>query len=274
MKPIPILTFPEHGDVAPVRPEFLWVHPSKLLVDESYQRTLSGNSTRLIRRIVKGWDWRRFKPPVVTASGYGETFAVIDGQHTACAAAALNIEIPVMLVATDGIADQALSFVSHNTERTAVTPLQIHHARVAAGDEEALDVEAVCKRAGVTILRMPTSSYQVGDTMALASVQQLIRRYGVMKARQALEILVRAKMAPLTATMIKALGEVMFSAETAQEIDTERLELFIRAKGSMLLEKDATGIAMLKDVPVWRAMVSVLFKGGKARGGSGANSGG
>lgn len=273
MKPIPILTFPEGCEVSPERPEFVWLHPSKLLVDESYQRDLSGKSTRLIRRIVAGWDWRRFKPPVVALSGYGDTYAVIDGQHTATAAAALNIEIPVMVVKTEGVADQATSFVSHNTERTNVTPLQIHHAMVAAGDEDALDVENVCKRAGVNLLRVQPARFEVGDTLALGSIQQLVRRHGVVKARQVLEILVRCKLAPVSALMIKALSEVMFGKDTAAEVDAERLELFIRSKGSMLLEKDATSIAMLKDIAIWRAMAAVLFKGGKARGSS-AGSGG
>lgn len=273
MRPVPILTLPELGEVAPERPEFIWLHPSKLMVDENYQRNLSGNSTALIRRIAKRWDWRRFKPPVVTLSGYGDTYAVIDGQHTATAAAALNIEIPVMVVKTDGVADQAISFVSHNTERTNVSKIQIHHAMVAAGDEDALDVENVCRRAGVNLLRMQKPIYAVGDTLALGSIQQLVKRHGVIKARQVLEILVRCKLAPLTAIMIKGLSECMFGTDTAGDVDAERLELYIRSKGSLWLEREATSLAMLKDMQTWRAMTAVLYKGGKARG-QAASSGG
>ena len=45
-------------------PEITQIKPTELLVDDAYQRNLSDKSLALIRRIVSGWDWRRFKPPV------------------------------------------------------------------------------------------------------------------------------------------------------------------------------------------------------------------
>lgn len=49
-------------------PIFDRIAPGDLLVDESYQRGLSARSLRLIQSIVKGWDWLRFKPPVVAVT--------------------------------------------------------------------------------------------------------------------------------------------------------------------------------------------------------------
>lgn len=85
------------GGISSARPQFQWVAPTSLLVDEVYQRNLSRGSIELIRKIVARWDWNRFKPPVVAMTDEG--LEVIDGQHTAIAAATHPeiTEIPVML---------------------------------------------------------------------------------------------------------------------------------------------------------------------------------
>ena len=99
-----------------IRPEFVWVPPTNLLVDETYQRELSRQSLALIEKIVKRWDWSRFKPPVVARTDGG--FEVIDGQHTAIAAASHPEidEIPVMVVETTDMGDRAKAFVGHNRD--------------------------------------------------------------------------------------------------------------------------------------------------------------
>ncbi|WP_454916539.1 hypothetical protein [Xanthobacter sediminis] len=80
------------------KPIFEWVAPSDLLIDPRYQRDLSDASRRLIAKIVSGWDWRRYKPPVAVLTEAG--MELIDGQHTAIAAASHPgiTEIPVMIV--------------------------------------------------------------------------------------------------------------------------------------------------------------------------------
>lgn len=148
------------GDLAPAvitsdAPEIEWVDPKSLLVDGDYQRALSEASVTLIRRIVAGWDWARFKPPVVARTEEG--LEVIDGQHTATAAAthpAISI-IPVIVVQAAAVADRARAFVGHNRDRLNVTKTQMHFSAVAAGDDDALTLSQVCQRAGVTILRNP-----------------------------------------------------------------------------------------------------------------------
>ena len=148
------------GDLAPAEittaaPTIEWVDPKTLLVDGEYQRHLSEASISLIRRIVAGWDWARFKPPVVARTEEG--LEVIDGQHTATAAAthpAIEL-IPVIVVEAAAVADRARAFVGHNRDRLNVTKMQMHFSAVAAGDEDAMTVTQVCDRAGVKILRGP-----------------------------------------------------------------------------------------------------------------------
>jgi hypothetical protein len=111
------------------------VDPSTLIVEVGYQRDLSGKSLRLIKNIVANWDWAKFKPPVCAYSPDG--LFVIDGQHTAIAAASHPgiKKIPVMVVHRPDIEDRAAAFVSQNMNRVAMSPLQIFHAQLVAGDK-------------------------------------------------------------------------------------------------------------------------------------------
>src|SRR4051812_39902397 len=86
------------GGNTDIRHRFEDVDPTRLYVDDQYQRALSRKSHALIRKIVANWDWGRFKPPVVAEEEYG--FDVIDGQHTAIAAASHPgiTKIPVMII--------------------------------------------------------------------------------------------------------------------------------------------------------------------------------
>lgn len=53
------------------QPRLVWVPPTSLLVDETYQRGLSKESYRLIRKLATGFAWNRMKPPVVVDTGGG-----------------------------------------------------------------------------------------------------------------------------------------------------------------------------------------------------------
>jgi hypothetical protein len=104
-----------------------------------------------VREIIANWDWSKFKPPVVVEVDNG--FHVIDGQHTAIAAASHPDvrRIPVMVVEAGSVQARAAAFLGHNRNRISITPLQLFHASVAAGDPDALTAQQVCDRAGVKI---------------------------------------------------------------------------------------------------------------------------
>lgn len=251
-------------------PTFEMADPSNLFVDRVYQRDLSERSVRLIRKMLEGWDWTRFKPPVCVC--VGDVIHVLDGQHTAIAAAAhpAITEIPIMLVAAEGVQDRARAFVGHNRDRINVTGIQLHHAALAAGDEDAMTVQQVCDRAGVTLLRYPPPSgvFRPGETLALASVRGVINRFGVIKARQTLEVLRDAKVAPISADLIKATAELLFSTEYAGSIKPADLATVIRGLGPRV-DAEARALSLAKGLSRWRALVIVIFKG---RRGSGSRS--
>lgn len=214
-------------------PELLWVAPGDLLVDDTYQRDLSDRSIRLIRRIIEGFSWNRFKPPIVVRTESG-ALHIIDGQHTSIVCASLRIQaIPVMVVTAADTAERARAFVGHNKDRTPVSPIDILRALQASGDEDAMDVANVCRRAGVRIRHIsPGCAIAEGDTAAVGVVRKLVKTRGVRLARKVLETLVKARRAPIAGADIMA-AEAILCGDAAMrpDVDTAALARAIEADG-------------------------------------------
>lgn len=241
-------------------PELRLVEPSALYVDERYQRNLSERSIKLIRKIVTGWSWTAFKPPIVVE--IDDRFEVIDGQHTAIAAVTHGgIDLlPILIVEAAALESKASAFVRHNRDRIQVTPMQLHVAMVAAGDEDAVTIDQVCARAGVRILRMPPAMgrYDVGDTMAISTIRSLVSRRHAKGGREVLEVCVKAGCAPVSAAAIKAVEHLLHAPEYKGEIDAERIALVLSANASTI-HAEAERFAAERRVPLWRALASVIF---------------
>jgi hypothetical protein len=250
----------ERAQIGGEPPVIRLVDPSSLWVDEKYQRGLSERSVRLIRKMVAEWDWRAFKPPVVVE--VGDVLEVIDGQHTAIGAVSHGgIEmLPVLVVTAEGQEDRASAFVRHNRDRIAVTPVQLHNAMVAAGDEDATTIDQVCERAGVTILRHPPTlgRFRPGDTLAVSTIRALVNRRFAKGAREVLETCRKAELTPVSAAMIKAVEHLLFAQEYAGEMPADRIALVISANLSTI-ENEAARFAAERKVPLWRATASVIF---------------
>ena len=252
------------ADVA--KPQFEWVDPGLLLVDDGYQRNLSERSIKLVRKICAGWDWRRFKPPVCARTERG--LEVIDGQHTAIAACSHPdvTEIPVMVVVAASRSDRAQSFIGHNRDRLNITPMQMHFAAAAGGDEDAQDIDAVCARAGVRLLKSTPGNgvWTVGDTVAVKAIGALIARRGVVKAREVLEILVKGRAAPVATGQIKAVECLLHDAEYREDIDADGVVNALLQLGAQA-DQEAGVFAATHNVPVWKALAIVLFRKGRRR---------
>ncbi|PZU43910.1 MAG: hypothetical protein DI566_13390 [Microbacterium sp.] len=259
------------GDVVPggadmAEPRFERADPKTLLVDSAYQRELSTRSIRLIHKVVANWDWRRFKPPVVVEIDGG--FHVIDGQHTAIAAASHPAidEIPIMVVEAAEQIDRARAFMGHNRDRVNITTTQLFHAAVAAQDPDAVTVAQICERAGARVLKNPppNGTYEVGDTVAVKSLLTMANQLGAMKARQVLQALVEAKAAPISADLIKASALLVSAPEYAEDISLEQITNAVRSLGPRA-ETEARQLAAAKWMPLWRALAVVIFRS-KGRG--------
>jgi hypothetical protein len=251
-----ITPIPMAGIVTPdlgPKPSVEWVKPTDLYVDGTYQRDLSRRSGQLIAKLVKEFAWNRMKLPIVVRAG--DKMHVLDGQHTAIVAATLRIpEIPVFVVVAESVDERARAFVGHNTDRIRVSTVDIHHALVASGDPDAMDVDAVCRRAKVRIRMMnQLSAVAEGDTMAVGTISKMVKSRGVIPARQVLEVLVKAKRAPINSVEIKAVEQIM--CVERRGVDLDKLVRIIRADGDSGI-RSAQSHAKIARIPFWKALVA------------------
>lgn len=237
-RPIKALPQPTFRSIEPalaaalgVKPTLEWVEPASLCVEENYQRDLSEKSITLIRRIVANWRWSKIKPVICVR--VGNRLVVIDGQHTAIAAASHGgIEkVPVMVVTAGTVKERAEAFISQNRDRLALTAVHMHYAALAAREEIAVAVDEACKLAGVTILRSSKGGhYRVGDTFATGIIRRIVGKIGVKNGAKVLRVLVAAKRAPLLAHEIAAVHQLLFDPELKGTIETFDLTTVIRSK--------------------------------------------
>lgn len=263
IKPIEFPELPMDRGVAGINPEFEWVHPTDLLVDEAYQRGLSQRSIQLIERIVTHFDWRRFKPPIVARTKHG--LEVIDGQHTAIAAAShehIN-RIPVMIVEAASQVDRAGAFVGHNRDRIGLTPIQIHFASVLAGDEDAMTLQQVCDRAGVTLLRFPPGNgqYGIGETQGIEAIRGVIRRRFAAGAGRVLRTATAARLAPLRREQVLAIEHLLFADEYRGAASEEAIVTTFLKLGPRL-DQEAQVARLAHKLPMWRALAATLYRNG------------
>jgi hypothetical protein len=238
LRAIKAMSFP---DLTPAaidgeKPILKWVAPTSLMVDATYQRDLSERSVRLIRRMIENFAWNRLKPPIVVQAGPA-SLHIVDGQHTAIVAATLGIpQIPVFIVKADTLDERTRAFVGHNSDRVVVSPFDIYKALLASGDPDAMDVDNVCRRAGVRIRMIsPASAIAEGDTAAVGRVRSLVKRRGVVAARKVLQVLAKARRAPISAAEIQASEHIVCEARTDLDLDT--LIAAIRVEGTEGLNK-------------------------------------
>jgi hypothetical protein len=178
------------------RPELAWLPVAQLAVDHRYQRTLeSRRSQNLIERIAKDFRWAAFQAVLATAKEGGAGWLVLDGQHRVEAARRCRIaEVPAVVVEAASLAEQAAAFARANTDRVAVNPYALFHARLVAGDAATAAVARRCKAAGIVIPHypIPADKLKPGETMALAAIARLPLNYGDAIATAALDCLGRA----------------------------------------------------------------------------------
>lgn len=235
VRPIAALKIAGRRDVplsAP--PQLRLVDPCSLQVEARYQRDLSARSMRLIRRIVLGWDWTKFKPPIVAETADG--MFIIDGQHTAIAAASHPEvkQIPVMLVAAADLKRRAEAFVAHNRDRLTMTPAQILYGEAAAGNAVAIAVLEAVKRGGGEIPRTAVAKNyaKAGQIAAIGALRSIGQTDGAATVERIVRIAVLSKVAPVVHTVIRA------------------IRLLIK-------EKKFTRIGALADAEIARAIASI-----------------
>ena len=249
------------SDPATLPPTLEWIDPTKLLVDDTYQRSISVKGQKLIRKILADFDWRKFKPPTIVQTEDG--YEVLDGQHSAIAAASHPAidKIPVLIVDAAARPDRASTFIGINRDRLAVNPMQLHSASVVSGHPIAMEIEAICREASINILRSARQpkDYKPGDTIAVRAIEALIKRQGRENAAALLGTLSAAGLAPISAAAIKAAEFLMLGLDEGDRVEAADLTLAIQAIGDQA-DREASLYAAEHDVPQWRGLASVWLR--------------
>lgn len=167
----------------------------QLVIDESYQRSITPQGRSNIIRIVESFDWRMFSPLIVAPVEDGR-WAIIDGQHRATAALMHGAirSVPCMVIEASR-AEAAACFAAINGAVTAMQKGQMWHARVAASEHFACEVAEICRRAGVTILKhkASTESWRVGDTLAVGTIETTHKKFGAAVLEASLAAITRSR---------------------------------------------------------------------------------
>lgn len=158
--------------------ELKWISIRQLFIDPAYQRAVLDAGKRNIGRIIENFRWPYFAPVVVAHRGHGK-YAIIDGQHRAMAA--LNHggidQLPCWVMAADP-ATEARAFAIINGDVTKLHSLMVFRARVAGGDPAAKKIADVCAAAGVTVAPYPKTDCKAGETLAIGTLEECLRRFG------------------------------------------------------------------------------------------------
>lgn len=242
---------PDPGEV----PVLDWIDPSLIDADPMYQRPLDEGR---VNAILKAFTWRSFGALVVVPQDDGRYHAT-DGQHRLEAAKRHPkvAHVPAVVVKADDVQSEASIFVEINKNRKNVSALELFFAGLAADDDDALTIHQVCQRAGIRIPKYPSAGYKPGDCVSIAAIQSTINRRGAMRARQVLEVLARADLAPISANHIKATEALLLEDEFG--VEGEDLTATILAMGTAA-EAEAKRFAATHCCPMWRGLASVWFQ--------------
>ncbi|PSJ55776.1 hypothetical protein C7I85_26165 [Mesorhizobium soli] len=247
------IKLPDPGEV----PVLDWLDKALIEADPLYQRPLDDGR---VDAILKAFSWRSFGALVVVPQKDGR-FHATDGQHRLEAAKRhpMVTYVPAVIVKAEDVQSEASIFVEINASRKNVSALELFFAKLAADDEDAETIRQVCQRAGVRIPKYPSAGFRPGDCIAIAAIQSLIGRRGAMRARQYLEILAKADLAPITATHIKAAEYLMTDMEFGGAVEGVDLTATILAMNGSA-ETEAKRFAATHGCPVWKGLASTWFQ--------------
>lgn len=251
----------EQLDVVPNKitsqpPEPTQMRPDELWVDRSYQRNLSRKSMNLIHKIVSGWDWTKFKPPVVSKDDDGR-YLVIDGQHTSIAACMHpDIEtIPVMVVELEDIADQANSFLGHNMDRIAVPALDIYQARLTAGDELTIMADKILRKHGISVVRsLGNVALRENQTVATQEILRLLAKHGQAKFTQIVEFIANCGLNQIRSDHWKFAENLLTNKERSITYTPSMMQEVMKATNQLDAYNEARKIASSVGGPIHRGL--------------------
>ena len=212
------------------QPSLRWLPIGDLLIDPTYQLPIVAGGRQKIYRIARTFSWSCF-PPLVVAAIKGGKFAIIDGQHRATAAAVAGFDKVPCQIVTATREEQAAAFKTINGTRSPSSRMALQAAAAVASEPSAVRVADICARAQVKLLRypVPVDRQTPGQTMAVGTVEQCLKRYGEDTLITVLQCVTQTKNnrpGALSARLIKALCIVLDRDKVRRDCGLVLLEAF------------------------------------------------
>lgn len=252
---------PKSKDIGPV-PNLDWIDISLLRIDQRYQREILRRGRNNVIRIAAEFDWRKFIPVIVARITGTSFYGIVDGQHRTTAAACRSIKkVPCMIIDADPH-QQAAAFAAINGNVTQMSSLQLHAARIAAGDSAATTLDDVCGSAGVEILRYPVPANLIkpGQTLAVSCLAAALKAHGQEVLTTALLCITatgNGNVGLLRAPLIRGLCQVLAAHPKLTANTEEALHIAETIDFGRLLE-DASVEARRARMPVAGMVVTKL----------------
>lgn len=133
------------------------IDKTELVVDASYQRTVSDRDGKVLR-MASEWSWVACGAIIV---GMRDGVAyVIDGQHRVMAAMKRSDikKLPCVVFESEAPKDEATAFLRANRNRKPMTTIQAFNALVTSGDEHAVKANELIKQTGRPMARKSSAT--------------------------------------------------------------------------------------------------------------------
>lgn len=199
----------------------------------------------------------------MTIPGGGGRFEVIDGQHTAIAAATHGsiASLPCLVLSADTAAKRSAAFVGINHDRVTLTPHALWRARCVAGDPSANAVLAALEVSGASLVATFSNTVPAmpGQLSCVGTLRKVERDHGGQVLTEVLTIAVKAALAPIPAAVLRALADIR-KADAATPADALTGAL-ARLGGSVLsaaTERKSDGRASSQSDAVQQLIVEQL----------------
>lgn len=140
--------------------EYMLIDKNELRIDHDYQRDKVIVSK--IREIQANWSWAGCGCILVARRVDGSLW-VFDGQHRVLAARSRAdiTELPCLVFEVESKEQEAAGFLVSNTQRKQVTAIAKFKAMVMTGDSNAVAVDSLLKKLGITVSDNPSCSREL-----------------------------------------------------------------------------------------------------------------
>lgn len=249
------------------KPELRWVKLTQLYIPTEYQRsTKTDASAKNINFIKANFSWADCGALIVCPlkGSKPPQYAVIDGQHRLRAAEAHGgiDELPCVVIGEREAKDQAKNFVTINSRRVKLSPLQQYHAAVVAGDIDAVALAAIVKKCNIQVATyaMNLSETHPRVTCAVGTLLKLIREYTEKQVCWVLIIIPDAF--PKIPGMLRPNLLRVLAQFIKEKPDADRAAMISALQGLDIedLQKDARSYRQIEGGSISSAMLRVLEK--------------